>query len=86
MSALENVSFFVELGERCNADMQSEMLEMMRSLKEDMESLKENNLELINAKSDQEEISELILKSLTETQKNNGQNSCSTGKKRKGAA
>ena len=37
----------------------------------------------MNAKSNQEEINELILKSLTNQapQKNNGQNSCSTGKK-----
>ena len=39
----------------------------------------------MNAKSYQEEINELILKSLTEPPKHNGQNSCSTGEKRKGA-
>ena len=34
MSALENAIFYVELGEKHNADMQSEMLETMRSLKQ----------------------------------------------------
>ena len=38
----------------------------------------------MNAKSDQEEINELILKSLTDPQKNNGKNYCSTRKKIKG--
>ena len=85
MPTLENASFFVELGAKHNANTQSEMLETMRSLKADMESIKEYNLKLMNAKSDQEEINELILKILTEPQKNNGQNSCSTGKKRKSA-
>ena len=61
------------------------MLEKIRILKADLEILKATNLKLLNAKSDQEEIHELILKSLTNPQKNNGQNSCSTGKKRKGA-
>ena len=69
MSTLENTSFFVELGEKYNAYMQSEMLETVRSLKEDMESLKEDNLKLMNAKSYQEHINELILKRLTEPQK-----------------
>ena len=56
----------------------------MRSLKADLESLKADNLKLMNAKSDQEEINELILKGLTDPPKTNGQNSCSTRKKRKG--
>ena len=63
--------------------MQSEMLETM-SLREDLEILKEDNLKLMNAKSDQEEINELILKILIDPPKNNGQNSCSTRKKIKG--
>ena len=84
MPALENASFFVELGEKHNADMQLEMLETMRSLKADMESLKADNLKLMNTKLDQEEINELILKNLTEPWRNNGQNSCSTGKKKSG--
>ena len=40
MPDLENASLFVELGSKRNADMKSEMLEIIRSLKEDMESLK----------------------------------------------
>ena len=84
MPTLENASFFVELGEKCNTDTHSEMLDTIRILKVDMESLKANNLKLMNAKSDQEDINELILKSLTDPQNNNGQNYCSTGKKRKG--
>ena len=85
MPALENASLFVELGTKRNADMQSEMFETMRSFKEDIESLKEDNIKLMNAKSDQEEINELILKSLTKPQNNNGKKSCSSRKKRKGA-
>ena len=59
------------------------MLETMISLKVDLESLKASNFTLMNAKSDQEEINELILKSLIDqaSQKNNCQNFCSTGKK-----
>ena len=86
MPALENASLFVELGTKRNADMQSDMFETMRSFKEYIESIKEDNIKLMNAKSYQEEINELILKSLTRTQKNNGQNSCSIGKKTKGVA
>ena len=61
------------------------MLETMRSLKADLDSLKEDNVKLMNAKSDQEEINDLILKSLTDQAppKNNGKNSCIMGKKRK---
>ena len=81
---LENASFFVELGEKCNTDTHLEMLDTIRIFKVDMESIKANNLKLMNAKSDQEKINELILKILIEPQKNNGQNSCITGKMRKG--
>ena len=84
MPDLENASFFVELGSKRNADMQSEMLETIRSMEADMESLKSDNIILMNAKLDQEEINKLILKILTEPPKHNGQNSCSTGKKRRG--
>ena len=38
----------------------------------------------MNAKSDQDDMNELILKILTEPLRNNGQNSCSTGMKRSG--
>ena len=78
MPALENASIFVELGTKHNADMQSEMLDTMRTLKAYMESIKGDNVKLMNAKSNQEEINELILKSLMEPPKNNGQNYCST--------
>ena len=84
ISALENASFYVELGVNRNLEMHSKMLETMRSLKANLESLKTDNLKLMNAKSYQEKINELILKSLIDPQKNNGQNSCSIGKKRKG--
>ena len=56
----------------------------MRSLKEDLEILKVDNLKLMNPNSNQEEINELLLKNLTDPPKHNCQNSCSTGKKRKG--
>ena len=46
----------------------------MRSLKADLESLKEDNVKLMDAKLDQEDINELILRNLTDPQKNNGQN------------
>ena len=83
MSALDNANFYVELGAKCNADIQLKMLETMRSLKADLESLREDKFKLMNAKSNQEEVNELILRSLTDPQKNNGQNSCGTGKKEK---
>ena len=83
MLDMEDASLFVELGSKRNVDVQSEILETMRGLKVDIESLKADNIILMNAKSDQEEINEIILKSLTEPPKNNGQNSCSVGKKRR---
>ena len=73
MPMLENASFYVELEARRNADMKLQMLEMMMRLKTDLESLKVDNLKLMNAKSDQEEINELLLKSLTNPPKNNNQ-------------
>ena len=84
MVALQNESIYVELEEKHNAEIQPKMLETMQSLKVDLESLKTNNVKQMNSKSDQGEINELILKILTNqaTQKNNGHNSCSTGKKR----
>ena len=85
MPTLEKSSLYIELGVKCDADMQSNMLETMRSLKADLEILKADNLKLMNAKSDQEEINDLILKNLTDPPKNNGQNYCSIGKKRKEA-
>ena len=69
MPTLENASFYVELGTKRNAYMQSEILERITSLKEYLEILKEDGLKLMNAKSDQEEINELILKSLIDPQK-----------------
>ena len=85
MTVLENESLYVELESKCNAEIELEMLETMRSLKDVIDSLKADNVKLMNAKSDEEEINELILKCLTDQalQKNNSQNSCSTGKKRK---
>ena len=53
----------------------------MISLKADLDRVKEYNIKLINAKSKQEEINELISKCLTIHKKNNGQNSCSLGRK-----
>ena len=72
MLDMEDASLFVELGSKRNVDVQSEILETMRGLKADIESLKADNIILMNAKSDQEEINEIILKSLTEPPKNNG--------------
>ena len=69
MLALENASFYVELKEKCNTDIKSDMLEKVRSLKVDLEILKENNLKLMNTKSDKEEINELILTSLSFVEK-----------------
>ena len=62
------------------------MLETMRSFKADLDSVREDNFKPMNAKSQQAEINYLILKILTnkEPYKKYGQNSCSTGKKRKG--
>ena len=39
MPTLEDASIYVELGEKCNTYMQSEMLETMRSLRVDLEIL-----------------------------------------------
>ena len=61
MPSLENQGLCVELEETCNVDMQQKMLERMRNLKAYLESLQVDNLKLMNAKSDQEEINELIL-------------------------
>ena len=60
------------------------MLERMRSSKAYLESLKVDILKLMNAKSDQEEINELLVKSFTDPSKNNGKNSSITIKKRNG--
>ena len=64
MQTLENASIYAKLEAKQNADIQYEMLETMRSLKDDLDSLKTNNIILMNAKSDQEEIYMLILKIL----------------------
>ena len=84
MPALESASIYVELATKRNGEIQSDMLETMRSLKEDLERIKEDNIKLMNAKSDQEETHELILKILIDPSKKNGQNSHSTRNKRKG--
>ena len=57
----------------------------MRSLKVDLDRIKAYNIKHMNAKLDQEDINELILKMLTHQapHKLNGKNSCSTRKKRK---
>ena len=65
MSVPENASLYVELEAKRNTKIQLEMLETMRNLKADLDSLKVDNVKLMNAKSDQEEINGLILKSLT---------------------
>ena len=51
----------------------------MRIMKAGLNSLKADNSKLMNVRSEQAEIIELILKSLTDkaTQRNNGHNSCS---------
>ena len=62
MPTLEDASIYVELGEKCNTYMQSEMLETMRILREELENLKAYSLKLMNSKSYQEEINKLLLK------------------------
>ena len=57
MQVLENASLYVEF--------EAKIIDTMRSLKDGLDSIKEDNVKLMNAKSDQEEINELILKSLT---------------------
>ena len=52
----------MELGTKHNVGMHLEMLETIKSLKEDMEILKLDNCKFMNTKSDQEEINEFILK------------------------
>ena len=85
MPALESASLYVELATKRNGEIQSNILETMRSLKKDLERLKEDNIKLMNAKSNQEEIHDLSLKGLIDPSKNNGQNSHNTRNKRKGA-
>ena len=46
-------------------DIQSEMLETMHSLKEDLESIIDDNEKLLKTKVDQEEINKILLKSIT---------------------
>ena len=53
---------YVELEAKVKAEMQSEMLETMRSLKDDLEILKVDNVKVMNSKSYQEEINEIFLK------------------------
>ena len=53
----------------------------MISLKANLDRVKEYNIKLINTKSNQEEINELLSKRLTFHKKNNGKNSCSLGRK-----
>ena len=62
MPTLEDASIYVELGEKCNTYMQSEMLETMTSLRAELENLKAYSLKLMNSKSYQEEINKLLLK------------------------
>ena len=62
MPTLEDASIYVELGEKCNTYMQSEMLETIRSLRAELENLKAYSLMLMIAKSYQEEINKLIIK------------------------
>ena len=55
---------YVELEEKHKAEIRSEMLETMRSLKDDLHILKADNVKLMNARLEQEDINELILKKL----------------------
>ena len=48
MSVLEKASLYVELEAKCNVDIQSEMLETTRSSKADLDSLKVDNVKLMN--------------------------------------
>ena len=50
------------------------MIETMRSLKATLESLKGDNVKLLRAKTEQEELNELLLRSLTDKprEKHNG--------------
>ena len=52
----------MELETKWNIEIQSEMLETMRSFKATLDSLKADNIKLMNAKLNQEEINEIILK------------------------
>ena len=60
-----NARLYVELESKRNVEIQSEMMENVRSLKVDLESLKEGNVQLMNAKSKMKEINEIILEILT---------------------
>ena len=62
MLVLENACLYIELEAKRNAEIQSEMLETMRSLKADLDSLKVENTKLMNARPKHDEINEIILK------------------------
>ena len=52
LEAMERI--YVELEAKVKAEMQSEMLETMRSLKDDLDSLNADNIKLMDARSEHE--------------------------------
>ena len=54
MSVLEDTSLYVELEAKLNIEVQLEMLETMRSLKDDLDSLNADNIKLMDARSEHE--------------------------------
>ena len=56
---VEEGGIWVTLGNKREQDVQSEMLEIMRSLKVDLESIKANHKKILKPKAEQEEITKL---------------------------
>jgi hypothetical protein len=57
---------YVELNSDQPQDISIGLLETMRSLKADLESIKEDNERLLKASKEQEELNEILLKNMTE--------------------
>ena len=55
----------VDFGNKKELDISTKMMEIMNNPKVDLESIKEDNEKLLKDKTEQEEINEILLKSLT---------------------
>ena len=66
MLILEEEGIFWELEHKRRANVQFDMLETMRSLKADLESLKADNAKLLMVTYEQEELNELFIKKFNE--------------------
>ena len=66
MLILEEEGIYIELEHKRRANVQFDMIETMRSLKADLESLKADNSKLLMVTYEQEELNELFIKNFNE--------------------